>query len=182
MCVDQETFEEQPDPNLWPVIVGGEIGTECGTISLGNSLVMNNLGRRYVITGYLNLTGASCVQFTLQIGSSGNFSLCQMDSDPQSNVIFGYTLNGGLSWTVLQSFEYVSMVTLYIQQSAKNFFHIIASYHSIQLLWVYYCVQKMNSGFHINACMHACMVSSKCLVIISECTLLRYMLRNHNFL
>ena len=154
MCVDQETFEEQPDPNLWPVIIGGGIGTECGTISLGNSLVMNDLGRRYVITGYLNLTGACCVQFTLQIGSSGNFSLCQIDSDPQSNVTFGYTLNGGLSWTVLQSFEYVTMLTLYIQKSAKNLIpHTIPFSHYGYI--IVYSLQKMNCGFHINTCMLA---------------------------
>jgi len=105
MCINQENFEEQLDPNLWPVIVGGGIGRECGTLSSGNSLVMNNPGRQYVTTGYLNLTDASCVQFTLQIGSSGNLSQCQMDSGPQSNVVFGYTLNGGLSWTVVQSFK-----------------------------------------------------------------------------
>ena len=104
-CFNQETFEEQLDPNLWLVIVGGRIGTECGTISSGNSLVMNNPGRRYVITGYLNLSDASCVQFTAQIGSSDNLTLCQMDSDSQTNVVFGYTLNSGLSWTVLQSFK-----------------------------------------------------------------------------
>ena len=101
----QEKFEEQPDPNLWPVIVGGGIGTECGTLSSGFSLVMNNPGRRYVTTGFLNLTDTSCVQFTLQIGSLGNLTQCHSDSGPQLNVIFGYTLNGGLTWTVLRSFE-----------------------------------------------------------------------------
>jgi len=105
LSFNQETFEEQPDPNLWPVIVGGGIGTECGTISSGNSLVMNNPGRRYVITGYLNLSDANCVQFTLQIGSAGNLSSCQFDSGSQPNVMFGYTVHGGLSWTVLQSFK-----------------------------------------------------------------------------
>ena len=105
LYIYQETFEEQPDSNLWPVIVGGGIGTECGTLSSALSLVMNNPGRRYVTTGYLNLTDASCVQFTLQIGSSDNLTLCQFDNGLQPNVVFGYTLNGGLSWTVLQSFK-----------------------------------------------------------------------------
>ena len=66
---------------------------------------MNNPGRRYVITGYLNLTDANCVQFTLQIGSSENLTLCQLGIGPQPNVVFGYTLNGGLSWRVLESFK-----------------------------------------------------------------------------
>ena len=104
-CINQETFEGQPDPNLWPVIVGGGIGTECGTLSSGLSLVMNNPGRRYVTTGYLNLTNTSCVQFTLQIGSSENLTLCQTNNSLQANVVFGYTLNGGISWTALESFQ-----------------------------------------------------------------------------
>ena len=66
---------------------------------------MNNPGRRYVTTGFLNLTDTSCVQFTLQIGSSENLTQCQSDNGPQPNIEFGYTLNGVLSWTVLQSFE-----------------------------------------------------------------------------
>ena len=104
LSFNQETFEEQPDPNLWPVIVGGGIGTECGTISSGNSLVMNRPGPRYATTSYLNLTTTNSVQFTLQMGSSANLVNCERDSN-MSRVDFGYSLNGGLSWAILKSFQ-----------------------------------------------------------------------------
>ena len=65
---------------------------------------MNGPGPRYATTGYLNLTDTSSVQFTLQIGSSSNLVNCERDSN-MSRVDFGYSLNGGLSWTILKSFQ-----------------------------------------------------------------------------
>jgi len=89
---------------LWTIIVGGKIGTECGTISSGLSLVMNGPGPRYATTSYLNLTDTNSVQFTLQMGSPTNLVNCERDSN-MSRIDFGYSLNGGLSWTILKSFQ-----------------------------------------------------------------------------
>lgn len=93
------------DPAVWPVVVGGGIGTDCGIISLGKSLVLNNDGHRYVTTSNLNLTTSTCMQFTLQIGSESNLPGCPMASGTDHSVAFGYSLNNGLSWTVLNLFQ-----------------------------------------------------------------------------
>ena len=89
---------------MWPVIVGGGVGTECGVLSSGLSLVLNNAGRRYVTTGYLQLIESTCVQFTLQIGSATNLTHCQTVNGPQ-DVVFGYSLNGGRTWIALRTFQ-----------------------------------------------------------------------------
>lgn len=86
-------------------MVGGSIGTECGIISLGKSLVLNNNGHRYVTTSNLNLTESTCMQFSLQIGFESNLPQCPMASSAQQAVAFGYSLNNGLSWTIHNLFQ-----------------------------------------------------------------------------
>ena len=97
-------FEGEIYSSLWPVVVGGGVNNECGTLSSGLSLVLNDAGRRYVTTGYLQLTNSSCVQFTLQIGSAMNLSRCQTVNGTQ-DVVFGYSLNGGRTWTAIRTFQ-----------------------------------------------------------------------------
>ena len=98
-------FEGEIDPTLWPVVAGGGVNMECGTLASGLSLVLNNAGRRYVITGYLQLNESTCVQFTLQIGSAGNLTRCQMVNATQDVVVFGYSVNGGRTWIALRTFQ-----------------------------------------------------------------------------
>ena len=106
MCFyNQESFEEELDSSLWPVVEGGSIGTECGIISLGKSLVLNGDGRRYVTTSNLNLTKSTCMQFILQIGSESNLPQCPITSGDQHSVAFGYSVNNGLSWTIHNLFQ-----------------------------------------------------------------------------
>ena len=101
----QESFEEELDSAVWSTVAGGGIGTECGIISLGKSLVLNNNGPRYVITSNLNLTKSTCMQFTLQIGSESNLPQCPVATGAQHAVGFGYSLNNGLSWTIHSLFQ-----------------------------------------------------------------------------
>ena len=100
----QEMFEGEINSTLWPVIVGGDVSNECGTLSSGHSLVLNNASRRYVTTGYLQLTESTCVQFTLQIGSAMNLMHCQIVNGTQ-DVVFGYSLDGGRTWKPLTTFQ-----------------------------------------------------------------------------
>lgn len=95
---------ERIDSTLWPVIVGGGISTDCGMLSSGLALVLNNAGRRYVTTGYVQLTQSTCVQFTIQIGSATNLMRCQTVNGTRE-VMFGYSLNGGRTWIALRRFE-----------------------------------------------------------------------------
>lgn len=106
MCVFcvQEMFEGEIDSTLWPVVVGGGVSIECGTLSSGLALVLNNARRRYAFTNYLRLTESSCVQFTLQIGSATNLMRCQSVNGTQ-DAMFGYSLNGGRTWTLLRTFQ-----------------------------------------------------------------------------
>ena len=97
-------FEGEINSALWPIVVGGGINAECGTLSSGLSLVLNNGARQYVTTGYLQLTESTCVQFTLQIGSATNLTRCQMVNTTQ-DVIVGYSLNGGRTWIALRTFQ-----------------------------------------------------------------------------
>ena len=97
-------FEGEVDSTLWPVVAGGRINAECGTLSSGLSLVLNNGAHRYVTTGYLQLTESTCVQFTLQIGSAMNLTRCQTANTTQ-DVIFGYSLNGGRTWIALRTLQ-----------------------------------------------------------------------------
>ena len=98
-------FEGEINSTVWPVVVGGGVNAECGTISSGLSLVLNDGARRYVTTGYLQLTESHCVQFTLQIGSAMNLTRCQMANFMQNGVVFGYSLNGGRTWIALRTFQ-----------------------------------------------------------------------------
>lgn len=100
----QEMFEGEIDSTLWPVVVGGSNNNDCGTLSSGLSLVLNNAGRRYVTTSYLQLTESTCAQFTLQIGSATDLMSCQMINGAQ-NVVFGYSLTGGTTWIAIRTFE-----------------------------------------------------------------------------
>ena len=97
-------FEGDLDSTLWPVVVGGGVGAECGLLSSGLSLVLNNASRRYVATGYLQLTESNCVQFTLQIGSAMDLMSCQIVNGTQ-DVVFGYSLNGGRTWKAITTFQ-----------------------------------------------------------------------------
>ncbi|XP_051890268.1 reelin isoform X1 [Pristis pectinata] len=92
-------FKGPIDPEKFLVVSGGKPSRKCGLMSSGNSLFFSEEGLRMLMTVDMDLSQARFVQFFLRLGCG------KASPDPRSQpMLLQYSMNGGLSWGVLQEF------------------------------------------------------------------------------
>ncbi|KAI4543781.1 hypothetical protein MG293_006575, partial [Ovis ammon polii] len=89
----------QLESDRFLLMSGGKPSRKCGILSSGNNLFFNEDGLRMLMTRDLDLSHARFVQFFMRLGCGKGVP------DPRSQpVLLQYSLNGGLSWSLLQEF------------------------------------------------------------------------------
>ncbi|MEJ1272528.1 solute carrier family 26 member 5 [Cricetulus griseus] len=95
----KDDFEGQLESDRFLLMSGGKPSRKCGVLSSGNNLFFNEDGLRMLVTRDLDLSHARFVQFFMRLGCGKGVP------DPRSQpVLLQYSLNGGLSWSLLQEF------------------------------------------------------------------------------
>nr|XP_060484465.1 reelin [Panthera onca] len=95
----KDDFEGQLESDRFLLMSGGKPSRKCGILSSGNNLFFNEDGLRMLTTRDLDLSHARFVQFFMRLGCGKGVP------DPRSQpVLLQYSLNGGLSWSLLQEF------------------------------------------------------------------------------
>ncbi|KAB0375952.1 hypothetical protein FD755_012595, partial [Muntiacus reevesi] len=95
----KDDFEGQLESDRFLLMSGGKPSRKCGILSSGNNLFFNEDGLRMLMTRDLDLSHARFVQFFMRLGCGKGVP------DPRSQpVLLQYSLNGGLSWSLLQEF------------------------------------------------------------------------------
>ncbi|XP_037396021.1 reelin isoform X2 [Pygocentrus nattereri] len=83
------------------VLSGGKPSRKCGIMTSGNHLFFSEDGLRMLETTDMDLSNARFIQFFLRLGCG------KAAPDPRSQpVLLQYSVNGGLSWSILQEFLY----------------------------------------------------------------------------
>ncbi|MBL4658036.1 MAG: DUF2341 domain-containing protein, partial [Flavobacteriales bacterium] len=90
----------------WSIIQGGFTSTNCGSVS-GTALYFNG-ATRYAATVDINVSGGGTVDFYLKLGSGS--SPCE-NLDASDLVSLEYSLNGGISWTVIYTYPNIGFST-----------------------------------------------------------------------
>lgn len=96
----RDAFDAAPAP-IWTAIQGGTISTACGSFT-GSALYFDGNGQRSAQTLGYNTTGGGFVRFRLKIANG--MPPCE-DADPGDDVVLEYTVNNGINWTVLSTFN-----------------------------------------------------------------------------
>ncbi|NXS29928.1 RELN protein, partial [Pomatostomus ruficeps] len=95
----KDDFEGQLESDRFLLVSGGKPSRKCGIMSGGNNLFFNEEGLRMLMTRDLDLSQARFVQFFMRLGCGKGVP------DPRSQpVLLQYSLNGGLTWSLLQEF------------------------------------------------------------------------------
>ncbi|KAJ6666292.1 hypothetical protein lerEdw1_000564 [Lerista edwardsae] len=95
----KDDFEGQLESDRFLLVSGGKPSRKCGIMSGGNNLFFNEEGLRMLMTQDLDLSQARFVQFFMRLGCG------KAVPDPRSQpVLLQYSLNGGLTWSLLQEF------------------------------------------------------------------------------
>lgn len=91
--------------NKWEVF-GGQLGTGCGNLSLGNSLYFGKMGYRIAETMDIDTTNLKTLQFISQLGSVHNSATCRRPMDRNENVFVQFSTTNGLTWYTLRELDY----------------------------------------------------------------------------
>ncbi|KAM4036706.1 reelin isoform 2-T2 [Anomaloglossus baeobatrachus] len=95
----KDDFEGQLESDRFLLVSGGKPSRKCGILSSGNNLFFSDEGLRMLMTRDLDLSLARFVQFFMRLGCG------KAVPDPRSQpVLLQYSLDGGLSWSILQEF------------------------------------------------------------------------------
>lgn len=84
------------DSTLWLSTVGLEVGTKCGVVLHGQSVIFCSNDTRRLSTVPLNTTSAAVIQFSI---SSGN---CTHEGPTDAEITFSYGTNACSSWTIIE--------------------------------------------------------------------------------
>jgi reelin len=111
----REAFEAPLSSSNWLVASGGSPASSlCGTLAAGQSMFFNGVGVRRVVTSDINTTNADILSFYLQIGYSssilGSSVNCYSPSTAGTSATLSYSVDGGLTYTLLASYTYNSFL------------------------------------------------------------------------
>lgn len=101
-----DRFDETPEISTNWKIQGGNLGTGCGNLSLGNSLYFGSPGYRIAETVDLDTTHLRSLQFIVRLGSTRNTVTCRRPIDHSENIFVQFSVNHGLTWTTLRELDY----------------------------------------------------------------------------
>tara|TARA_B100000809_G_scaffold136156_1_gene133714 strand:+ start:2461 stop:8448 length:5988 start_codon:yes stop_codon:yes gene_type:complete len=96
-----DSFEDPVwNPSLWGTISGGALNTDCGSMT-GNALHFNG-NSRSAETVDLNTSNGGQVNFAIVFGSG--VIPCE-NADNGEDVVLEYSINGGVSWTNMGTYD-----------------------------------------------------------------------------
>ena len=85
---------------LWGALQNGTTSTACGSIT-GDALYFDGAGQRSATTVALDVSAGGSVQFVLKIGDG--VAPCE-NADPGDDVVLEYSVNGGGTWTLMNTY------------------------------------------------------------------------------
>ena len=125
----EDQFNNTLNPELWQSNTGVVSGA-CGSYSGTAALYFNNSGTREAVTKPLNTVGGGNISFYLKIGSGS--SPCEL-ADFGEDIKLQYSINGGLSWTDINTYYAGGYTTFtYITEAIP----VIAQTNSTQFRWM----------------------------------------------
>ncbi len=124
--------------NLWSTISLGTIDNRCGTYQGTGALYFNGSGSRRAESRDMVTTGGGMIEFALRIGT-GSFGGCE-NADFGEEVVLEYSVNGGASWQIMETFGVNNYPTFSLVQRAIP---LAAQTPSTRFRWR----QISNSGF-----------------------------------
>jgi hypothetical protein len=108
------TFFDDFDPSIdlsqWSAF-GGTVGSTVvatnygGCISSPNALWFGDAGSRFATTRPLNTSGGGTVSFHIRLADGGSWPWEQADILPDEGVVLEASIDGGLTWTTLGSYD-----------------------------------------------------------------------------
>ncbi|KAI4895212.1 hypothetical protein NFI96_018500 [Prochilodus magdalenae] len=96
----------------WQVLEGGHPCTDCGVLVEGTALYFNGADARQAVTADLDLRGAKFVEYWARIGSEDNMTLCHRPTCRKEGVLLDFSIDGGVSWTLLHEMDYLKYVSV----------------------------------------------------------------------
>ncbi|XP_057204020.1 reelin isoform X1 [Triplophysa rosa] len=96
----------------WQLLEGGYPCTDCGVLVEGTALYFNGADARQAVTKDLDLRGAKFVEYWARIGSEENITLCHRPTCRKEGVLLDYSIDGGVSWTLLHEMDYLKYVSV----------------------------------------------------------------------
>ncbi|XP_058607158.1 reelin isoform X3 [Onychostoma macrolepis] len=96
----------------WQMLEGGYPCTDCRVLVEGTALYFNGAEARQAVTSDLDLRGAKFVEYWAKIGSEENVTLCHRPTCRKEGVLLDYSIDGGVSWTLLHEMDYLKYISV----------------------------------------------------------------------
>ncbi|XP_054717283.1 reelin-like [Uloborus diversus] len=92
----RDTFQSEPSPSKYALLVGGMLSDLCGPLASGSSMHFYGSCSRQIVTKDLNLESASVIHFYFRYGC------ISAPTSSNHTVFLQYSLNGGIIWYTLK--------------------------------------------------------------------------------
>lgn len=115
----EERFEGAVGEGNWQLdfTPGGAVAVSpCGPAGSGMGFFFSRSGQRLLVTRDLNTTASSYLQYAIRLGQPVSSVTCRTPRSSSYGVVVAYSVNGGVSWTVLSrlvgGYSYTTAQTL----------------------------------------------------------------------
>jgi trimeric autotransporter adhesin len=99
-----DNFNPTQNPLMWTAISAGTANTNCGSVS-GNALHFDGTAARNATTIGIDATVCANITFSLFIANSGSGGAPCENADANENVVLQYSINGGLTWVLIATYN-----------------------------------------------------------------------------
>lgn len=99
-----DNFNPTQNPLMWASLSGGTANTSCGSVS-GNALHFDGSAARNATTIGIDATACANITFSLFIANTGSGGAPCENVDANENVVLQYSVNGGLTWVLITTYN-----------------------------------------------------------------------------